>query len=100
VSGQTASKAALKEVKKEKHVYTFKGERFEFPPSRDDLPARSIREFERGRSINGIYALLGSDEERFDALNPTVKDMENFSNWFGKAYGFENAGESQASSGS
>lgn len=97
---QQAAKAALKEVKKEKHVYTFKGEEFVFPASREQLPARAVREFERGRSVNGIYSLLGEDEDRFDALNPTLKDIEDFSAWFGQSYGFKDAGESQASSDS
>ena len=97
MSEQTAKKAALSEVKKQKLVYTFKGQKFVFPATQEELPARSVREFERGRNLNGIYALLGEDEERFDALNPTVKDMEEFSVWFVESYGFESPGESQAS---
>jgi len=97
---QQAAKAALSEVKKEPHVYTFKGEEFVFPADAKQLPARAVREFERGQQLNGIYALLGEEEERFDALNPTLGDVEKFGTWFGESYGFENAGESQASSDS
>ena len=94
------AKAAKAEVREEPHVYTFKGETFTFPPIIKQLPGRAMREAERGNNINFVYALMGDQEARFDALDPTGQDIEDTAAWFGKAYGFPNAGESQASSDS
>jgi hypothetical protein len=89
--------AAKAEVDKKPHVYNFKGEEFVFPPLPGQLPARAIRQFQRGEHLEAAYALLGEDEQRFDALNPSVDELTEFMEWFAKAYGFENVGESQAS---
>ena len=94
---ETAKKAALSEVKNKPHVYTFKGERFEFPPRMDDLPGRAMRKLGKGETLEGLYLMLGDDEERFDALNPTFGDLQALDKWIGKTYGFGSAGESQAS---
>ncbi len=100
VVDNTPAKAAKAEVRKEPHVYSFKGETFTFPPNMKALPGRALREAERGNNINFVYALMGDQEARFDALDPTAQDIEDTAEWFGKAYGFSDAGESQASSDS
>lgn len=97
---QQAAKAALKEVKKEKHIFTFKGEKFEFPPEIKQLPVEAVEAYEDGKVVGFVREIMGDQWASFKAHKPTLGDLENLADSLGQAYGFKSAGESSASSDS
>lgn len=101
--GKKASKAAKSEATKQKHVYTFKGEAFSFSSELRDDPnlVDALEAYESGKLVLFVKGLMGEAQWlRYKAKRPTIVDLNDFSDWFATSYGFKDAGESQASSGS
>jgi len=79
-------------------LVVFKGTDYRLPDSPDDWDLEALEAFESGRVLAAVRGVLG--EDAFAAIKrqgAKVRDLEPIMEQISKAYGFESAGESDAS---
>ena len=94
------SNARKAEAKGEKTaVIEWRGHRFEVPREYDDWSVDLIESLEEGKGVGIVRGAIGPEGWReFKATNPKRRDLDDLTDAIVKALGFDEAGESSASS--
>lgn len=79
-----APEAQPEDLNKATVTLEWKGLELAIPKRRGRWPVRALREFNRGRNIEGLVAIIGEENwARLELLCPTADDFEEFSDHAG-----------------
>lgn len=76
----------------------YKGKDYRLPDTPDDWDLDTLEAFEEGRALAAVHGILGDKSyASIKAQGAKVRDLDSIMDQIAKAYGFETAGESDAS---